>query len=1035
MSETENSQIVLYTPYYRTSSAARQKEIDLCLRVNVDCPHVDRIVVLIDDDSEPPIDSSRIDVVRLKERPKYSDWVSLSDSLPEGTISLLANSDIYFDGSLTHLSSAISDDNTFMALSRYDPDGQDWKIRSNPHWTQDTWGYRVSRSKMDQNFLRSLSVPLGVPRCDNKVAYAFAIRGWKIVNPCRFVRSVHVHDTNERGYDKKRDRTVLGGVAYVYPGDTIDGAAPIDVDVWASGCGAIRKVALNKSLDSWEAANVEPPVTQSILGDVSKGEPTDRAVERQDRSFLPVSVSETAEAIFNGKVIFEFRSRFKAIEHKGFLYFVDSLQIKRVVKLEDWDTSNYPGGVIPVTTLLSAFVPACMDVYPMGIRSRPASNDDINFWQYPALTEFKAYENHARLKIGSNVDISANRAHVYIGLPWATYIDKRKMHDDLMAIVRVRIEGWQSLAKSVGFDLSIHTVCQHIHWSRIIDQCLSIGITDLHVSHMKQGDDRRDDGLRIHGWPLIAVNVENEERRAGLIFGKAISGKKYLASFIGAYAKNYRSLVRPLLRDESERDGGEDILFELKDEWHYQRVVYREQVKGESLQESDHVFNERETRRYNEVMSNSVFSLCPEGSGPNSLRIWESMAVGSLPVIVTDDWSRVDTHRFGIEMDECCIFVNSGEIRGLFERLRRIPRERVEEMQRKCLDLYAQIRGMLTYAVCSPAAPTVDAGPTVSVTPWHDFKPSYVWPNPAFPFRVYFDDPRCRIFIIENIQHNWLWLSKYHHKIRSNDVFFVLCGWFHGVEFAREADSIFRLLDLRKRNFLFLYNSQEELDVFSLYGFHGHLIPQNSWLDENLIMKPMDMKKLYDAVYVARRSAFKRHYLAREVSNLALVSGINHGNPLADIPPHIYANEKPLMPAEVCEKINQSMCGLLLSEVEGGCYASSEYLLCGVPVVSTPCKGGRDIWYNDYNSIVCDPNPTAVGKAVTDFVNTPRDPGRIRAMHLEQANAYRAEFVNILRSVFKRFGIDNIDADHYFLTNFFHKMRKSYRPDFDGLFF
>jgi glycosyltransferase involved in cell wall biosynthesis len=120
--------------------------------------------------------------------------------------------------------------------------------------------------------------------------------------------------------------------------------------------------------------------------------------------------------------------------------------------------------------------------------------------------------------------------------------------------------------------------------------------------------------------------------------------------------------------------------------------------------------------------------------------------------------------------------------------------------------------------------------------------------------------------------------------------------------------------------------------------------------------------------------------------------------------------------------------------VEGGCYASSEYLLCGVPVVSTPCKGGRDIWYNDYNSIVCDPDSSAVSVAVSEFVKAPRDPERIRSMHLAQSDLYRAEFVRALDSVFKEFRVDNIDAKQYFSESFFHKMRKSYRPDFDKIF-
>lgn len=1037
MSRKDGNKIVLHTPYYRASSLARQKEIDTCLAKNVECAFIDEIVLFIDDDSLPPVNSSRISVVRLKERPRYSDWILQSKKLPAGTISLLANSDIYFDHSLAQLRVAISDDNTFLALSRYDPDSDvGLKLRDNPHWTQDTWGYQVSSRAMDDALVRALGIPLGVPRCDNKVAYLFAIRGWKIVNPSKFIRSVHVHDTNERGYDKKRDKTVIGGVAYVHPGNSVDAAASIEVDIWAQGCEAIKKVSLNRSFDKWardgsgeRSIAVEPRFNARVI----MGARISRSGAMSGHRFSPASISECADAIFNGKVIMEFRSRFKVASHKGDLFFIDSLQIRKAVKVGGSSISNSSDGAIPAFIAMAAFIPASMDMYPVEIEARPTDSSDVNFWQYPALTERKAWENHADIETGANVDKKTGTAHVYIGLPWATYIDKKRTPDDLMSIVRVRIEGWKALAEQCGYDLNVHTACQHIHWRRIVEQCIILGVTDLHVSHKIHGEDRQGMDLRIHGWPLIAVNVENQERRAGLVIGKEISAKKYLASFVGAHAKNYRSQVRLLLREEAARDGGTDIYFELKDEWHYERIVYREQVRGEVLCAVDHTADERETQKYNEIVSDSIFSLCPEGSGPNTLRLWESMAVGSIPVVVTDDWGRVDTSPLGIKLEECCIFIKSSEISGLFDRLRSIPEGAIADMQKKCLELYPLVSNMKAFNPL-PAAKECGSTDNLSVSLFDGFKPSYVWPNPAFPFRVYFESPQCRIFIIENIQHNWQWLSKYHGKLKRTDVFLVLCGWFHGKEFAKESDAIFRLLGLNKENFFFLYNSPEEQRIFSACGFIGDVIPQNAWLDENLVMQPMKVDKIYDAIYVARRSAFKRHHLAGEVKNLALVAGINHGNMVCDVPPHIYINSTPLAPAEVCEKINQSRSGLLLSEVEGGCYASSEYLLCGVPVVSTLCKGGRDVWYNAYNSIICNPDPKEIARAVQEFVDDPRDPERIRSMHLSQANKYREKFIEVLAGIFERHAVGDIDAEQYFKSNFIHKMRKSYRPNFDEIF-
>ncbi|MBZ4023548.1 hypothetical protein CKO11_13885 [Rhodobacter sp. TJ_12] len=314
----------------------------------------------------------------------------------------------------------------------------------------------------------------------------------------------------------------------------------------------------------------------------------------------------------------------------------------------------------------------------------------------------------------------------------------------------------------------------------------------------------------------------------------------------------------------------------------------------------------------------------------------------------------------------------------------------------------------------------------------HDYKPSYVWPNPAFPFRVYYDGPECRIFIIENIRNNWNWMYEWHERFRPTDIFFVYSGWYQSVGGAKDTEKIFRLLGLRKENFFFMFNSPLEQKNFD--GFQGAVINHNAWLDENLVMKPLGLAKEYDAIYVARRSAFKRHELAAKVGNLALVAGINHGNAEAPLPPYRYLNDTQLTPDQVCEMINKASCGLIMSETEGACFASSEYLLCGVPVVSTPSYGGRDVWYNAYNSIIADPTPEAIAEAVEEMVRWPRNPARIRQMHIDQAHGYRREFIKALDGIFKRFGVTSIDADKYFKDTFFHKLRKSYVPDFKKIF-
>ena len=51
-------------------------------------------------------------------------------------------------------------------------------------------------------------------------------------------------------------------------------------------------------------------------------------------------------------------------------------------------------------------------------------------------------------------------------------------------------------------------------------------------------------------------------------------------------------------------------------------------------------------------------------------------------------------------------------------------------------------------------------------------------------------------------------------------------------------------------------------------------------------------------------------------------------------------------PKENVKEINSSKIGGIFSTAEGACFSSSEYLLCGIPVLSCKCQGGREIWYN-----------------------------------------------------------------------------------------
>ena len=181
--------IHLYTPYYLSDDHERQKELDLCLQKNVDVKEVDRIFLMIDDGHVPPVTSDKITILPIPGRPSYSDWLDLTAEHSSGALSVLANSDIYLDATVTELHKIFdSSDRALAAISRYEIQGDKITMHPKPQWSQDVWVVDGTVPVPDQ-IRKKMQIPLGVPRCDNKIGYVFSVHGYDIFNPCTFVRT------------------------------------------------------------------------------------------------------------------------------------------------------------------------------------------------------------------------------------------------------------------------------------------------------------------------------------------------------------------------------------------------------------------------------------------------------------------------------------------------------------------------------------------------------------------------------------------------------------------------------------------------------------------------------------------------------------------------------------------------------------------------------------------------------------------------------------------------------------------------------
>ncbi len=249
----------------------------------------------------------------------------------------------------------------------------------------------------------------------------------------------------------------------------------------------------------------------------------------------------------------------------------------------------------------------------------------------------------------------------------------------------------------------------------------------------------------------------------------------------------------------------------------------------------------------------------------------------------------------------------------------------------------------------------------------------------------------------------------------SDVLFLVFLTWSHEGRIAawKLAERI-RYYRMRhpKHRFLILANTAGEVERFVEEGADAVLANHNIFADETVFRPIEGAAPLYDALLNAKMVPMKRHHLASEAGRLALIyyrdgslgeaeTDRYFASVRAALPNATFVNEEGgerfgwLSQASVNLWLNRAAIGLALSAVEGANFASIEYLLAGMPVVSTVSRGGRDRYFDAADCIVCEADPRQVGEAVRALRarQIPREAVRRRVLALverDRADLHRS---------------------------------------------
>ncbi len=286
-------------------------------------------------------------------------------------------------------------------------------------------------------------------------------------------------------------------------------------------------------------------------------------------------------------------------------------------------------------------------------------------WQFPAITEQHAFMRLSALLVDVPQDV------LYVAFPWATLIDKLQTGAPDRHVLMERFE---ALCASLPNNRRKVTVCQHILARKYTDLFRQAGIQDIfwvHTTHDDLSAGTAANGLQLHPFPLFPaqtpeIRLDDAPRAATSPMDTV--PRKYLFSFIGAKAnKFYLTQARSWILEHLSTDPRG--LIRGRDSWHYQRVVYDLQVR-KTAQEQDgaSLVDTAATEEFRAALYNSTFALCPSGTGPNSIRLWEALTAGAIPVILADSWAPPGDRRL---WDMAAIFCKETpeDIRALPDRL------------------------------------------------------------------------------------------------------------------------------------------------------------------------------------------------------------------------------------------------------------------------------------------------------------------------------------------------------------------------------
>jgi hypothetical protein len=197
--------LVYITQYYEPAKARRGRELLHCLKKNLECPYIDRVILLNETDLTTKLPkSAKLEQVVLGSRLQYKHvFEYIYKELSPDTLVVFANADIHLTNSWQKLWS-VDISSTFLSLLRYEQSEDDTKepqlFGPRPD-SQDTWVVSSTAVQSRQWKWDTLAFEFGRAGCDNAINMEMLRQKFLVANPCLSLQTIHCHRSEYRTYD------------------------------------------------------------------------------------------------------------------------------------------------------------------------------------------------------------------------------------------------------------------------------------------------------------------------------------------------------------------------------------------------------------------------------------------------------------------------------------------------------------------------------------------------------------------------------------------------------------------------------------------------------------------------------------------------------------------------------------------------------------------------------------------------------------------------------------------------------------------